>query len=64
MVIIIFSKYNTEFNYYLHVNLAFMLAWPYGFVQIMSSFAFDKAKNWTGPPSNENGDTQDVLFDE
>ena len=55
---------NTKTNYYLYVNLAFMLAWPYGFVQIMSSFAFDKAKNWSGPPSNENGDTQDVLFDE
>ncbi len=33
---------------------AFMMAWPYGFVQIMSSFKFDKLQHWQGPPSHES----------
>ncbi len=39
-----------------------MLAWPYAFAQIMSSYAFNKAQDWTGPPSNGGGDTKDVLI--
>ena len=31
---------------------AFMMAWPYAFVQIMSSYAFNKNQDWTGPPSD------------
>jgi len=41
---------------------AFMMAWPYAFVQIMSSYAFNKNQDWTGPPSNGGGDTKDVLI--
>jgi hypothetical protein len=41
-----------------------MMAWPYAFVQIMSSYAFDKNPNldWVGPPTNGGGDTKDVLI--
>ena len=31
---------------------AFMMAWPYAFVQIMSSYNFVKSQDWQGPPSN------------
>jgi hypothetical protein len=31
---------------------AFMMAWPYAFVQVMSSFNFVKSQDWQGPPSN------------
>jgi alpha-amylase len=30
---------------------AFMMAWPYGYAQIMSSYKFNTM--WQGPPSNE-----------
>jgi alpha-amylase len=30
---------------------AFMLAWPYGFVQIMSSYNFNISQDWQGPPT-------------
>ena len=40
---------------------AFMLAWPYAFTQIMSSYAFPKSEDWLGPPTNGNGDTKDVI---
>ena len=42
-------------------TLAFMMAWPYAFVQIMSSYAFDKMIDWTGPPS-DGPNTKDVLI--
>ena len=38
-----------------------MMAWPYSFVQIMSSYAFDKNIDWTGPPS-DGGNTKDVVI--
>jgi len=38
----------------------FMLAWPYGYPQIMSSFAFPHGDNSQGPPSDQNGKTLDV----
>lgn len=37
----------------------FMLAWPYGYPGIMSSFAFSTADQ--GPPSDGNGNTQSVY---
>ncbi|MGE5657959.1 MAG: alpha-amylase [Actinomycetota bacterium] len=38
----------------------FMLAWPYGYPQIMSSYAFkDKAQ---GPPSQANGETKTIYI--
>jgi alpha-amylase len=41
---------------------AFMMAWPYAFVQIMSSYAFpdDRSLDWVGPPS-DGPNTKDVI---
>lgn len=39
---------------------AFMMAWPYAFVQVMSSYDFPMNQDWLGPPSNQ-GNTLDVL---
>ena len=41
---------------------SFMLAWPYGFAQVMSSYNFPKYDDTMGPPSNSGGDTKDVLI--
>jgi alpha-amylase len=41
---------------------AFMLAWPYGCVQVMSSYNFHKKDHNQGPPSNKNGHTIDVRI--
>lgn len=41
---------------------AFNAAWPYGFKQYMSSFAFQKRDD--GPPSNENGELLSPEFSE
>jgi alpha-amylase len=41
---------------------AFMLAWPYGVAQVMSSYYFTFDKDWQGPPSNSNGETKDVVI--
>src|SRR5438094_6232814 len=39
-----------------------MLAQPYGYPSILSSYAFDRpAQNDMGPPSDANGNTNDVL---
>ncbi len=37
----------------------FMLAWPYGYPQVMSSFAFDDPRS--GPPADERGQTKQVT---
>jgi alpha-amylase len=42
----------------------FMLAWPYGYPSIMSSYAFDRATGAgrdQGPPSDSTGKTSDVT---
>jgi alpha-amylase len=39
---------------------AFMMAWPYAFVQIMSSYDFPMDKDWLGPPS-DGPNTKDVT---
>jgi alpha-amylase len=41
---------------------AFMLAWPYAIVQVMSSYNFDPSKDWEGPPSDAYGNTKDVVI--
>jgi len=41
---------------------AFMMAWPYAFVQIMSSYDFPLSQDWLGPPTNGGGDTKDVII--
>lgn len=41
---------------------AFMLAWPYGFVRVMSSYDFGWGQEWQGPPSDSNGNTKDVKI--
>lgn len=38
----------------------FMLAWPYGRPMVMSSFQFDYGNTNIGPPSDSNGNTNDV----
>ena len=38
-----------------------MLAWPYGFAQIMSSYYFDKNNDAQGPPGS-NGNTASVTI--
>ena len=40
---------------------AFMLAWPYGYPQVMSSYVFNKNNDAQGPPSNNGADTKDVA---
>ncbi len=40
---------------------AFMLAWPYGFPQVMSSYNFNKNNDAQGPPSN-NGKHQKFTY--
>lgn len=40
---------------------AFMLAWPYGFPKVMSSYMFNKNNDAQGPPSNNGADTKDVI---
>ena len=40
---------------------SFMLAWPYGLIKVMSSYFFDKNKDWEGPPTNGGGDTKDDI---
>lgn len=40
---------------------AFMMAWPYAFVQIMSSYDFPLSQDWLGPPSDADGNTKDVI---
>jgi len=40
---------------------SFMLAWPYGFAQIMSSYLFDKNNDAQGPPGS-NGETSNVVI--
>ena len=37
-----------------------MMAWPYAFVQIMSSYDFPLDLDWLGPPS-VGGATKDVI---
>lgn len=50
-----------ESRYYKMAN-AFMLAWPYGFPKVMSSYTFNKNNDAQGPPSNNGEDTKDVLI--
>ncbi len=38
----------------------FMLAWPYGYPQVMSSYAFATGDTSKGPPSDSNGRTKNV----
>lgn len=44
------------------IAMAFMLAWPYGITQFISSYAFDSKLDWQGPPSNNGIDTKDVII--
>ncbi len=37
----------------------FMLAWPYGYPQLMSSYAWET--DWQGPPSDGNGNTNTIY---
>jgi len=39
----------------------FMLAWPYGYPQVMSSYRFDSGKQ--GPPAYQDGETKPVWVD-
>lgn len=41
----------------------FMLAWPYGYPRVMSSYAWDGRNDSMGPPSDEQGNTNDVYTD-
>ncbi len=55
------SYQNGSLNDLSHV---FMLAWPYGYPSIMSSYAFDSnttAGTDAGPPSDANGNTNSVY---
>jgi alpha-amylase len=42
------------------IATAFMLAWPYGYPVIMSSYNFNRANDAQGPPSDSNGNTNNV----
>lgn len=46
------------------IGNAFMLAWPYGYPKVMSSYNFNKNNDAQGPPSNNGADTKDVLVKE
>jgi alpha-amylase len=55
------SYQNGSLNDLAHV---FMLAWPYGYPSIMSSYAFDSsttAGTDAGPPSDANGNTNSIY---
>ncbi len=39
----------------------FMLAWPYGYPRIMSSYAWDGVNDRTGPPADSRGNTNDIY---
>jgi len=39
----------------------FMLAWPYGYPKVMSSYEFDDGNGSQGPPQNGDGSTQSVA---
>ena len=43
------------------IGNAFMLAWPYGYPKVMSSYMFEKNDDGQGPPSN-GGNTKDVTI--
>ena len=67
-----FSRILTFFEDHLYkMANAFELAWPYGYVRIMSSYYWPRdiregedINDWVGPPSNAGGKTQDVrCFD-
>lgn len=44
------------------IATAFMLAWPYGYPVIMSSYFFDRSDDAQGPPSDASGNTNDVII--
>ena len=46
----------------IHYKLAnvFMLAWPYGYPKVMSSYAFEEGEEDIGPPTYGEGTTKDV----
>jgi alpha-amylase len=55
------SYQNGSLNDLSHV---FMLAWPYGYPSIMSSYAFDSSSTAgtdAGPPSDSNGNTNSIY---
>ncbi len=41
----------------------FMLAWPYGYPRVMSSYAWDGVNDRMGPPSDSQGHTNDIYVD-
>lgn len=43
---------------------AFMLAWPYGLVKIMSSYDFPFPNDSLGPPTDSDGNTKNVIINE
>jgi alpha-amylase len=53
-----YMTYKDSGNLYMLGNV-FMLAWPYGYPQIMSSYAF--SDNNQGPPSDSNGNTNTIY---
>lgn len=46
------------------IATSFMLAWPYGIVKIMSSYDFPLSNDALGPPSDKDGNTKDVTYNE
>jgi len=44
------------------IATAFMLAWPYGYPVIMSSYNFNRNNDAQGPPSDSNGNTNNVII--
>ena len=45
---------------YIMANI-FMLSWPYGFAQLMSSFNFTLGES-QGPPSDQEGETKNLKI--
>lgn len=41
----------------------YMLAWPYGYPRVMSSYAWDGVNDRAGPPSDSQGNTNSVYAD-
>ncbi len=54
----ILTHKDTWDNRYVLANI-FMLAWPYGYPQIMSSYRF--SEHWQGPPSDAHGNTKSIY---
>ena len=56
------NNYSISTIYNVQLATAFMLAHPYGVPRIMSSYEYNRANNWEGPPHNGDFSIKDVSI--